>query len=299
MELGGGAGAAEKRFRGLGTPIPLGSQGPGSVNTRIPPASGITPMGSRTPGALTARSPGSGSLVVGEGGGGGGGGGGTLTPAGTPRGRRTPSGRVPPRPADLKFQLILIGNRGVGKTSLMERFTDDAYSDACKSTVGVDFKIKTIELGGKKIRLQIWDTAGQERFNSITSAYYRGARGILLVYDLTRRDSFLDLHKWMSMVDKYASEDVDLLLVGNKLDREAEREVTREEGLKFAQRFSGMRFCEASARENRNVEDIFLRLVEDIVRRMPMEPLSRDLMTGVLALPSEPPAPEPPTRRCC
>ncbi|XP_078460935.1 ras-related protein Rab-12-like [Lampetra planeri] len=103
----------------------------------------------------------------------------------------------------------------------------------------------------------------------------------------------------MSMVDKYASEDVDLLLVGNKLDREAEREVTREEGLKFAQRFSGMRFCEASARENRNVEDIFLRLVEDIVRRMPMEPLSRDLMTGVLALPSEPPAPEPPTRRCC
>ncbi|TMS09856.1 Ras-related protein Rab-12 [Larimichthys crocea] len=85
--------------------------------------------------------------------------------------------KMPPRPADFKLQIIIIGSRGVGKTSIMERFTDDTFCEACKSTVGVDFKIKTVELRGKKIRLQIWDTAGQERFNSITSAYYRSAKG--------------------------------------------------------------------------------------------------------------------------
>ncbi|XP_068197304.1 ras-related protein Rab-12 isoform X3 [Antennarius striatus] len=110
--------------------------------------------------------------------------------------------KMPPRPADFKLQIIVIGSRGVGKTSLMERFTDDTFSEACKSTVGVDFKIKTVELRGKKIRLQIWDTAGQERFNSITSAYYRNAKGIVLVYDITKQQTFEDLPKWMKMIDK-------------------------------------------------------------------------------------------------
>uniref|UniRef100_A0A8C5RU39 small monomeric GTPase n=1 Tax=Laticauda laticaudata TaxID=8630 RepID=A0A8C5RU39_LATLA len=100
------------------------------------------------------------------------------------------------------LQVIIIGSRGVGKTSLMERFTDDTFCEACKSTVGVDFKIKTVELRGKKIRLQIWDTAGQERFNSITSAYYRSAKGIILVYDITKKETFDDLPKWMKMIDK-------------------------------------------------------------------------------------------------
>ncbi|XP_032875738.1 ras-related protein Rab-12 isoform X2 [Amblyraja radiata] len=138
--------------------------------------------------------------------------------------------RQPPRPADYKLQVIIIGSRGVGKTSLMERFTDDTFSEACKSTVGVDFKIKTIELRGKKIRLQIWDTAGQERFNSITSAYYRSAKGIVLVYDITKKETFEDVPKWMKMIDKYASEDAELLLVGNKLDCEVERTITRQQG---------------------------------------------------------------------
>ncbi|KAE8598416.1 hypothetical protein XENTR_v10016818 [Xenopus tropicalis] len=110
--------------------------------------------------------------------------------------------KQPPRPADFKLQVIIIGSRGVGKTSLMERFTDDTFCEACKSTVGVDFKIKTVELRGKKIRLQIWDTAGQERFNSITSAYYRSAKGIILVYDITKKETFEDLPKWMKMIDK-------------------------------------------------------------------------------------------------
>ncbi|KAG8521094.1 Ras-related protein Rab-12, partial [Galemys pyrenaicus] len=106
------------------------------------------------------------------------------------------------------------------------------------------------------------DTAGQERFNSITSAYYRSAKGIILVYDITKKETFDDLPKWMKMIDKYASEDAELLLVGNKLDCETDREITRQQGEKI----TGMRFCEASAKDNFNVDEIFLKLVDDILK---------------------------------
>ncbi|XP_069906063.1 ras-related protein Rab-12 isoform X2 [Oryctolagus cuniculus] len=182
--------------------------------------------------------------------------------------------KQPPRPADFKLQVIIIGSRGVGKTSLMERFTDDTFCEACKSTVGVDFKIKTVELRGKKIRLQIWDTAGQERFNSITSAYYRSAKGIILVYDITKKETFDDLPKWMKMIDK------------------------------FAQQITGMRFCEASAKDNFNVDEIFLKLVDDILKKMPLDVLRNELSNSILSLQPEPEIPPelPPPRphvRCC
>ncbi|XP_008576980.1 PREDICTED: LOW QUALITY PROTEIN: ras-related protein Rab-12-like [Galeopterus variegatus] len=213
--------------------------------------------------------------------------------------------KQPPRPADFKLQvIILIGSRGVGKTSLMERFTDDTFCEACKSTVGVDFKIKTVELRGKKIRLQIWDTAGQERFNSTTSAYYRSAKGIILVYDITKKETFDDLPKWMKMIDKYASEDAELFLVGNKLDCETDREITRQQGEKFAQQITGMRFCEASAKDNFNVDEIFLKLVDDILKKMPLDILRNELSNSILSLQPEPEIPPelPPPRphvRCC
>ncbi|XP_068252329.1 ras-related protein Rab-12 [Nyctibius grandis] len=212
--------------------------------------------------------------------------------------------KQPPRPADFKLQVIIIGSRGVGKTSLMERFTDDTFCEACKSTVGVDFKIKTVELRGKKIRLQIWDTAGQERFNSITSAYYRSAKGIILVYDITKKETFDDLPKWMKMIDKYASEDAELLLVGNKLDCEVDREITRQQGEKFAQQITGMRFCEASAKDNFNVDEIFLKLVDDILKKMPLDVIRNELSNSILSLQPEPRNPPelPPPRphvRCC
>nr|XP_012422805.1 PREDICTED: ras-related protein Rab-12 isoform X2 [Odobenus rosmarus divergens] len=170
--------------------------------------------------------------------------------------------------------------------------------------VGVDFKIKTVELRGKKIRLQIWDTAGQERFNSITSAYYRSAKGIILVYDITKKETFDDLPKWMKMIDKYASEDAELLLVGNKLDCETDREITRQQGEKFAQQITGMRFCEASAKDNFNVDEIFLKLVDDILKKMPLDILRNELSNSILSLQPEPEIPPelPPPRphvRCC
>ncbi|TRY66098.1 hypothetical protein DNTS_035588 [Danionella cerebrum] len=186
--------------------------------------------------------------------------------------------------------------------SLMERFTDDTFCEACKSTVGVDFKIKTVELRGKKIRLQIWDTAGQERFNSITSAYYRGAKGIVLVYDITKQETFDDLPKWMKMIDKYASEDAELLLVGNKLDCEFDRVISRQQAERFASRISGMRFCEASAKDNFNVDEIFLKLVDDILSKMPLEIPSKELSNSLLSLQPEPEIPPelpPPRMRCC
>ncbi|XP_051943841.1 ras-related protein Rab-12 [Hippocampus zosterae] len=210
--------------------------------------------------------------------------------------------KTPPRPADFKLQIIIIGSRGVGKTSLMERYTDDTFSEACKSTVGVDFKIKTVELRGKKIRLQIWDTAGQERFNSITSAYYRGAKGIVLVYDITKQETFDDLPKWMKMIDKYASEEAELLLVGNKMDCESERVISRQQGERFCSRISGMRFCETSAKDNCNVDEIFLKLVDDILSKMPLEVPNKELSGSLLSLQPEPEVPPelpPPRVRCC
>ncbi|KAL8181159.1 UNVERIFIED_CONTAM: Ras- protein Rab-1A [Gekko kuhli] len=113
---------------------------------------------------------------------------------------------------DYLFKLLLIGDSGVGKSCLLLRFADDTYTESYISTIGVDFKIRTIELDGKTIRLQIWDTAGQERFRTITSSYYRGAPGIIVVYDVTDQESFNNVKQWLQEIDRYASENVNKLL---------------------------------------------------------------------------------------
>eukprot|EP00923_Selenidium_pygospionis_P034802 GHVN01060536.1.p1 GENE.GHVN01060536.1~~GHVN01060536.1.p1 ORF type:complete len:147 (+),score=14.68 GHVN01060536.1:81-521(+) len=121
------------------------------------------------------------------------------------------------------FKLLLIGDSGVGKSCLLLRFADDVYTASFIATIGVDFKIRTIEQDGKIIKLQIWDTAGQERFRTITSSYYRGAHGIIIVYDVTDRESFNNVKIWMQEIDKYAMESVNKLLVGNKSDLSSKR----------------------------------------------------------------------------
>ncbi|XP_026924312.2 ras-related protein Rab-12 [Acinonyx jubatus] len=299
----------QRGIRGLSGPLERADVEPGADPRRAAEAEGAPGPGARGPGAggggrRAEREPyacmdPAAALQRRAGGGGGLGAGSPALSGGQARRRKQP-----PRPADFKLQVIIIGSRGVGKTSLMERFTDDTFCEACKSTVGVDFKIKTVELRGKKIRLQIWDTAGQERFNSITSAYYRSAKGIILVYDITKKETFDDLPKWMKMIDKYASEDAELLLVGNKLDCETDREITRQQGEKFAQQITGMRFCEASAKDNFNVDEIFLKLVDDILKKMPLDILRNELSNSILSLQPEPEIPPelPPPRphvRCC
>ena len=124
---------------------------------------------------------------------------------------------------DYLFKVLLIGNSGVGKSSLLLRFADDVFNDNFMPTIGVDFKIRTIDVDQKTIKLQIWDTAGQERFKTITSSYYKGAHGIIVTYDITDRESFSKVSEWMSEVDKHASENISRILVGDKKDLEDQR----------------------------------------------------------------------------
>ncbi|KHN87412.1 Ras-related protein Rab-10 [Toxocara canis] len=169
---------------------------------------------------------------------------------------------------DLLFKLLLIGDSGVGKTCILYRFSDDAFNTTFISTIGIDFKIKTIELKGKKIKLQIWDTAGQERFHTITTSYYRGAMGIMLVYDITNAKSFDNIAKWLRNIDEHASEDVEKMLLGNKCDMADRRVVSRERGEKIANDH-GIRFLETSAKANIQIDKAFYDLAEAILDKMP------------------------------
>ncbi|KAK6033962.1 Ras family protein [Cooperia oncophora] len=171
------------------------------------------------------------------------------------------------RRRDYLFKLLLIGDSGVGKSCLLLRFADDTYTESYISTIGVDFKIRTIELDGKTIKLQIWDTAGQERFRTITSSYYRGAHGIIVVYDITDQESFNNVKQWLQEIDRYACENVNKLLVGNKCDLTAKRAVETQAAKEYADQL-GIPFLETSAKSSTNVEQAFLTMASEIKSRM-------------------------------
>ncbi|KAI0374767.1 ras-domain-containing protein [Pilatotrama ljubarskyi] len=168
---------------------------------------------------------------------------------------------------DYLFKLLLIGDSGVGKSCLLLRFADDTYTESYISTIGVDFKIRTIELEGKTVKLQIWDTAGQERFRTITSSYYRGAHGIIVVYDVTDNDTFTNVKQWLQEIDRYASEGVNKLLVGNKSDLTSKKVVEYSVAKEFADQL-GIPFLETSAKNATNVEQAFLTMAKQIKDRM-------------------------------
>lgn len=168
---------------------------------------------------------------------------------------------------DYLFKLLLIGDSGVGKSCLLLRFADDTYTESYISTIGVDFKIRTIELDGKTIKLQIWDTAGQERFRTITSSYYRGAHGIIVVYDITDQDTFHNVKQWLQEIDRYASENVNKLLVGNKCDLTAKRVVEHQTAKEYADSL-GIPFLETSAKSATNVEQAFMTMAAEIKNRV-------------------------------
>lgn len=168
---------------------------------------------------------------------------------------------------DHLFKLLLIGDSGVGKTCVLFRFSEDAFNSTFISTIGIDFKIRTIELDGKKIKLQIWDTAGQERFRTITTAYYRGAMGIMLVYDITSEKSFDNIRNWIRNIEEHAAADVEKMVLGNKCDMEDKRQVSKERGEQLATEYS-IKFMETSAKTAQNVEESFITLARDIKRKM-------------------------------
>merc|ERR1711892_204517 len=161
------------------------------------------------------------------------------------------------------FKYIIIGDTGVGKSCLLLQFTDKRFQPVHDLTIGVEFGARMINIKDQQIKLQIWDTAGQEAFRSITRSYYRGAAGALLVYDITRRDTFNHLTTWLEDARQHSNSNMVIMLIGNKSDLEARRDVKREEGEAFA-REHGLIFMETSAKTAANVEEAFINTAREI-----------------------------------
>mmetsp|Transcript_30358 Transcript_30358/g.40069 ORF Transcript_30358/g.40069 Transcript_30358/m.40069 type:complete len:214 (-) Transcript_30358:214-855(-) len=165
------------------------------------------------------------------------------------------------------FKFLLVGNAGVGKSSILKRLADDSFEEHLGTTIGVDFKVKWMDVDSKKIKLTIWDTAGQEKFRTLTSSYYRGSQGILLVYDVTNKRSFSDLERWLQEIETYVpngGRDVVKLLVGNKIDKEhgfPQREV------EAWARSKGMSYVQTSARTKIGIEQAFVEVVKQVLER--------------------------------
>ncbi|XP_043261044.1 ras-related protein Rab-3 isoform X1 [Colletes gigas] len=168
---------------------------------------------------------------------------------------------------DYMFKLLIIGNSSVGKTSFLFRYADDSFSSAFVSTVGIDFKVKTVFRHDKRMKLQIWDTAGQERYRTITTAYYRGAMGFILMYDITNEESFNSVQDWITQINTYSSGNAQVILVGNKCDMEDGRVISAEKGKELADQL-GVQFFETSAKENLNIKTVFEQLVDIICDKM-------------------------------
>jgi len=162
------------------------------------------------------------------------------------------------------YKLLLIGDSGVGKSCLLRRFWDDTYQESKISTIGVDFQVKTVDINGKRIKLQIWDSAGQERFRTIASAYYRGAHGIGVVFDVTDEKSFRNVKYWLDEIDEHGCDSVQRLLVGNKTDLVDEREVAQGEAEDFAAE-RNMTYVETSAKTAENVVDAFVTMAREVL----------------------------------
>lgn len=163
---------------------------------------------------------------------------------------------------DYIFKVIVVGDSGVGKSNLLSRFTRDEFNQNSMSTIGLDFSKRSVMIEGKTIKAQVWDTAGQEKFRAVTSAYYRGAVGALVVYDITSNESFENLTKWLAELKEHAA-DITVMLVGNKNDLADARVVSTERGATFADQH-GITFLEVSAKTASNVEASFLQLLTHI-----------------------------------
>eukprot|EP01080_Neovahlkampfia_damariscottae_P001687 gene1687-456_t len=165
------------------------------------------------------------------------------------------------------FKYIIIGDMAVGKSCLLHQFTDQNFLPDMPHTIGVEFGTKVMEIGGTSVKLQIWDTAGQERFRAVTKSYYRGAAGALMVYDITRRDTYNHLANWLTDCRNLTNPHTVIVMIGNKLDLSDQREVSFEEASKFAEE-NGLIYVEASAKTGKNVEDSFFATSSKIFEKI-------------------------------
>ena len=162
------------------------------------------------------------------------------------------------------LKILILGDSGVGKTSILIKYINNKFDESHIATIGVDYMDKTIKYKNINVKLQIWDTAGQERFRNVISSYFKGAHGILLIYDITARDSFKELENWLGEVERNATPQVLKILIGNKCDLDEQRQITVDEGEAFAAR-NGMKFIETSAKNNTNVNEAFEALAKIMV----------------------------------
>eukprot|EP01130_Rhizamoeba_saxonica_P000342 TRINITY_DN1030_c0_g4_i1.p1 TRINITY_DN1030_c0_g4~~TRINITY_DN1030_c0_g4_i1.p1 ORF type:complete len:218 (+),score=45.85 TRINITY_DN1030_c0_g4_i1:89-655(+) len=171
-------------------------------------------------------------------------------------------------PYKFLFKYIIVGDTAVGKSCLLVQFTDKRFESQHDLTIGVEFGSRTITVDSNQVKLQIWDTAGQEKFRSITRSYYRGAACAFLVYDITRRETFDNLNTWLEDCLKYKLPDSEIVImvIGNKMDLEAERAVTRDEGESFANKH-GLGFMETSAKTAEGVDEMFFRTAKEIYEK--------------------------------
>ena len=191
---------------------------------------------------------------------------------------------------DYLFKILLIGDAGVGKSTMLLKFVDDIFTTSYLSTIGVDFKIKTIELDNKIIKLQIWDTAGQERFRTITSSYYRGAYGIFVVFDLTQLDTFTNVQMWLNEIEKY-SHNPKIIIIGAKEDLKKNREVFPYMLTDIKEKYT---YLEVSSLTGYNINEAFETMAYEIKQKkvIGLPPQNED---KVRLIPCEP----PPTKTCC
>uniref|UniRef100_A0A8C4EQN6 Ras-related protein Rab-25 n=1 Tax=Dicentrarchus labrax TaxID=13489 RepID=A0A8C4EQN6_DICLA len=176
--------------------------------------------------------------------------------------------------------VVLIGESGVGKSNLLSRFTKNEFTHDSRTTIGVEFSTRTVQLSGFTIKAQIWDTAGLERYRAITSAYYRGAVGALLVYDITKHLTYESVERWLKELYDHADPHIVVMLVGNKTDLESERSVPTEEAQGFAEK-NGLLFLETSALESTNVEAAFNNVLAEIQRKVSSKEVVRGSISAV------------------
>src|SRR6201984_1703539 len=165
---------------------------------------------------------------------------------------------------DILLKLILIGDSGVGKSCFVTRYCDNMYDDTYISTIGVDFKIKTLTYKSKTVKLQIWDTAGQERFKTITTSYYRGSHGIALFFDLTNYETFIDVGIWLEEIKRFANENTQILLIGTKADLVNKKVVKNDEIMNFANSHN-LTYIETSSKNNLNIDNSIFEIINKIM----------------------------------